>query len=84
MKKPVRIALRPDENGALDDVFVNDVSMFRLERMSDDSWWMCCYLAGREDRVNFWINRRGKQVEVCVTEQPPAGEVRYERGSIGA
>jgi hypothetical protein len=75
-----RIALRPDDHGELDDVVVNDVSMFRAEMMDGRSLWMCCYLEGHE-RVNFWVRVKGRGVlEFHVTEQPD--DVTYEDGSL--
>lgn len=32
-----------DPKGRLDDVVVNDVKMFRLERMDEDSFWIRLY-----------------------------------------
>ena len=58
-----RIALRTVEDGGgagkgcpsectpLDDVVVNDVSMFRAEQMDDNDWWFCCYLNGGDERI---------------------------------
>lgn len=43
-----------DENG-LDDVVVENVSMFRLERMNSGSYWLRCYRDGADDVV-FWLN----------------------------
>ena len=75
-----RIALRPDDDGELDDVVVKDVEMFRAERMDNRSLWMCCYLTGHE-RVNFWVRVKGRgTLEFCVTEQP--SDVPYEEGSL--
>jgi hypothetical protein len=76
---PYRIALRPASNGTLDDVVVNDVSMFRAEMMDKDALWMCCYLSEHE-RVNFWVRARGGTLTFTVTESP--GDVTYEPGSI--
>lgn len=77
---PYRIALRPDDNGDLDDVVVKDVEMFRAEIMDNRSLWMCCYLEGHE-RVNFWVRVTGRgTLEFYVTEQPH--DVPYEAGSL--
>lgn len=44
-----------DEHGDLDDIVVMDVSMFRMERMSDGTFWIKCY---RDDKpgIVFWLN----------------------------
>ena len=45
MSSPDRI----DSNDlGIDDVVINDVKMFRLERMSDTHFWLCCYTADDE------------------------------------
>lgn len=76
-----RIALRPDEEGMLDDVVVDDVSMFRAEMMGPGELWMAAYLNGSEDRVAFWVKAVKKGVlEFVVTESPT--DVVYEKGSI--
>jgi len=36
----------------LDDVVINDVDMFRLEYMDDNSIWLCCYKKSGE-RIVF-------------------------------
>lgn len=80
-KKPWRIALRPDEEGAevqeltpLDDIVVKDVSMFRAEDMGP-SWWLCCYLEGEPDHVRISFSLDKKTGELCATEMP---DVAYE------
>jgi hypothetical protein len=40
-----------DESGELDDVVLNDVSMFRLERMDSGNIWIKCYRDGKPDVV---------------------------------
>ena len=60
----VETELRLDSAGALDDVVVPLVQLFRLERMDDAAWWMRLYMIDREDFV-FWI--RGTQHAVDVT-----------------
>lgn len=79
---PYRVALRPDDSDALDDVVVCDVSMFRAELMSDRDMWLCCYLPGtgtEHDRVAFAVRAVGKhaRLEFSVTEHP-FGDVSYE------
>ena len=67
-----RVELRPDHEGVLDDVVVNGVKMFRLERMSKNHWWGCCYLPGYGlDRVNFEFHASRKDgLTVSCTEVP--------------
>jgi hypothetical protein len=77
-----RIALR-DHNGRLDDVVVNDVSMFRAEMMDDTTLWMACYLPGTTERVSFWVRatrRKGQKMrlEFHVTEWPNDPAITYE------
>jgi len=73
--KDYDIAVRPDDDGEVDDVVVIKPDMFRLERMSDDSWWMACYwtLDGQHEELAFWISRRKKEVVVHVTSWPSRG-----------
>jgi hypothetical protein len=46
-----------DERKNLDDVVVNDVSMFRMEWMDDGCVWIKCYCEGKPDVV-FWLNSK--------------------------
>jgi len=41
-----------NENG-LDDVVVHNVTMFRMERMTNNSFWIKCY---RDDKPNLVFN----------------------------
>ena len=50
-----------DANGDLDDIVVNDVSMFRMERMDDGAFWLRCYRTGKPDVV-FRLNSATKIV----------------------
>jgi hypothetical protein len=68
-----QIALRDDDLG-LDDVVVKDVEMFRMERMSETSAWLCCYLPDGQ-RITFWVH--GKNLRYRATEFP---DVKYEDG----
>ena len=91
-----RIALRPDGDDAtdvgadLDDVVVNDVSVFRAELMDDDWLWMCCYLAGEgwENRIAFAVRAvkvKGKKrprIQFTATEYP-SGVTYEEKGLSG-
>jgi hypothetical protein len=64
----------------LDDIVVNDVSMFRMEDMGDH-FWMCCYLGGtNHDRICFSV-RRGRKGEPKIVVEAyefPEGDVVYE------
>ena len=77
-----RIAVRPDQDGYVDDVVVNDVSMFRMEDMGD-SWWLCCYLAGTDESITFDIaKQRGRsRVIAKVVEWPELDGLVYEDGA---
>lgn len=48
-----------DERGDLDDIVINDVVVFRMERMSDTSFWLRCYCDGKPDVV-FQVNSETK------------------------
>lgn len=83
-RRKYRIALRPesDTDDQLDDVVVRDVSMFRMERMDKNRWWLCCYLEGSDERIDFEIiGHRQRGVQAFVTNFPP-GPHEYETGSL--
>lgn len=44
-----------DTRGGLDDIAIDGVSMFRMERMDSGAWWVAVYY---EDggRDSFWLN----------------------------
>ena len=68
-----RVELRLDQNKALDDVVVRDVSMFRAEVLSPGHLWLCCYLPGpngEEQRVTFEVHARGERLEFEAVETP--------------
>ena len=69
-----RMALRPDHKfpEELDDIVVENVTMFRAECMSDRGWWMACYFANGQ-RIAFSIDRATKPARIAVTatELPP-------------
>jgi hypothetical protein len=69
------VALRPDHTGALDDVVVTGVTMFRAEDMGDEQWWLCCYLTNG-DRITWTVGTAGG----LETVEYPEGVV-YESGS---
>lgn len=71
------MALRTDPQGLLDDVVVQDVSMFRAEVLTGDTLWLCCYLPGTGvdgDRIAFEVTAKGNRLHFRVSEEP-AGEV---------
>jgi hypothetical protein len=45
--------------GDLDDIVVNDVAMFRMERMDSGVFWIRCYRDGKPD-VIFWLRSERK------------------------
>lgn len=77
-----RIALRPDDQG-LDDVVVRGVSMFRMERMNDNEFWLCCYLEGTDERISWTLWAEDGSLTAATTETPaPSAELTYEPGSF--
>lgn len=54
----------------VDDVVINDVELFRLERMTDNVFWICCYKKGHEQddddnkRIVFWASVVGGKLIV--------------------
>ena len=50
-----------DATGDLDDILIESVSMFRMERMDDGCFWIRCYCEGKPDAV-FWLNSERKIV----------------------
>lgn len=46
-------------DGAVDDVVISDVKMFRMERTSSGTIWMALYRDGKPDIV-FWLNSSRK------------------------
>lgn len=62
-----------DQNEALDDVVVKDVSMFRAEVLSPGHLWLCCYLSapdGEEQRVTFEVHARASRLKFEAVETP--------------
>ena len=77
-----RLALRSPVDGFLDDVVVNDVSMFRAEMLSETHLWLACYLPGtgvEGDRVAFDVSVREGRLHFEVVEGP-TGVVQHEGG----
>ena len=82
----VTIALRPTDDGSLDDVVVSPVRMFRAEMMDEGELWMACYVGSSTDQatwdeVTFSVRavKRGV-LEFTVTDAPH--DARFEAGSI--
>lgn len=80
-----RIALRPDREDSelLDDVVVQDVSIFRAEMMDDKSLWLACYFPDTDQRLSFWVRatkRKGQKMrlEFIATELPLGEGFTYE------
>lgn len=40
---PPNIELRKDSDGNIDDIVVREPTMFRMECMSDNNWWIRVY-----------------------------------------
>ena len=75
-----RLALRSLTTGGLDDVVVEDVSMFRAERLDEVTLWLACYLPGtgvEGDRVTFEVSARDGRLDFEVVERP-TGSVSAE------
>lgn len=73
------IALRPNSAGALDDVVVTGVEMFRAEQMSKKVWWLCCYLKTGE-RITWHMMRHEGGLRMVTVERPE--NATYEPGSM--
>jgi hypothetical protein len=69
-----RIALRNDDDDRLDDVVVNNVSVFRAEIMDDKALFMACYFPDSDDRITFWVRVEKGKLRYHVTEWPPPSE----------
>lgn len=82
--KGYRLALRSveewNDRDRMDDVVVNDVSMFRMEQMSANDWWICCYLDDAGNERVTWHARYDKKLRelvIHVTEYPDGDHI-YE------
>ena len=51
-----KTVVRPDARGEPDDIVVEDVSLFRIERMDAGRVWLACYRGDR--RIVFWLTAR--------------------------
>jgi hypothetical protein len=73
-----RVALRG--TGSLNDVVVEDVSMFRAEMLEPSRLWLACYLPGtgvEGDRITFEVAAVDGRLHFEVVESP-AGQVVSE------
>jgi hypothetical protein len=73
-----RVALRGA--AGLDDVVVEDVSMFRAEMLEPSRLWLACYLPGtgvEGDRITFEVAAVDGRLHLEVVESP-AGQVVSE------
>jgi hypothetical protein len=68
--------VRPDDDGTPDDIVIDDVKLFRMERMDDNAWWIGLYFedtpSGAPDRICFWVGAKRAKVDVSVTEESHA------------
>ena len=58
-------AIRPDADGAVDDVAISG-DLFRLEKMARGVWWSCIYRGAH--RTCFWFRIVKGDIIVTVTE----------------
>jgi hypothetical protein len=67
------MALRPDPDhpDEMDDIVVENVTLFRAEANDLDSWWMACHFANGE-QVTFGINIAPdeRRIQIHVTDTP--------------
>lgn len=60
---PSNIELRKDIHGNIDDIVVKDPTLFRMERMSDTTWWIRVYTP------------KGDLVINCIMSDQPSFEL---------
>jgi len=60
VEKLNRVELRPDDNGDLDDLVIDNVSMVHMERMDKKVWWIGLYFGPSNDRVTFDVRATKK------------------------
>jgi hypothetical protein len=61
--------VRLDDDGAVDDVVIGPVKLFRLERMAEGVWWLRLYMPDGNDFI-FWLHGNGPVV-ATVEREPP-------------
>lgn len=58
-------------NDELDDVVVENVSMFRAEMMDNKTLWLCCYFGSdKQERITFYVRSQRGSLAFDVTEKP--------------
>ena len=74
-----RSIIRRDERGDPDDIVIDDVTCFRMERMSQRGWWLAAYRG--DERVAFWLSSK-KPIAIsvedgfgCVDDSMPMSEL---------
>ncbi len=50
------VRIDSDKKGDLDDIAIDDVTMFRMEWMDSGSVWICAYTEENPDGHRFWLN----------------------------
>jgi len=60
-----RSIIRPDERGEPDDIVLDDVTCFRMERMDAGLWWIAAYRGDK--RLSLFLRGRGR-VAASVAE----------------
>jgi hypothetical protein len=74
-----RCIIRPDDAGLVDDVVIENVTMFRLERMDKNAWWMACYFG--DDRICLWAHYSRKDgITFTVNEEPATRQIVDDSG----
>lgn len=77
MKNNYKIALRPNEDGYLDDIVVKDVQLFRMEDMGD-YWWIACYFNDMDSLV-IHVDKSDEGLAFPISSPEKA---KYEPGSL--
>jgi hypothetical protein len=66
-----RVELRPDANGDLDDLVIDNVSMVHMEAMGKNVWWIGLYFGDTNDRVTFDVRATKKRGLVFTLIETP-------------
>ena len=61
----MRSVIRPDKMGEPDDIVIDDVTCFRMERMDKGAVWIAAYRG--DDRVAFWLSSKTK-IRIALNE----------------
>ena len=76
-----RCIIRPDDNGAVDDVVIDNVTLFRMERMDKNLWWLACHFGENHDRICFMARHTKKDgLVMTVTETPETRRIVDDSG----